>query len=69
MTASTPQTSTQKTARKRKMSMERVMVMFTLFFIAGIVLLVIFPEGHAARAVVMPIYSIAVFWAMFRFGM
>jgi hypothetical protein len=69
MTASPSQTSTQKPARKRKMSMERVMVMFTLFFIIGIGLLVIFPEGHVARAVVMPIYSIVVFWAVFRFGM
>jgi hypothetical protein len=56
-------------ARKiRKMSQERVMVMFTLFFAVGILLLVIIPEGHGARGIVMSLYSVAVFWAMFRFG-
>ena len=55
-------------ARRRKMSMERVMVLFTAFFTLGIVLLVIFPEGHSGRALVMTFYSLLVFWAIFRFG-
>jgi hypothetical protein len=59
-----------KTSSKRKgMSQERFMVMFTLFFIVGVLLLVVLPEGHAARGIVMAVYSILVFWSMFRFGM
>lgn len=50
------------------MSQERFMVMFTLFFIVGVLLLMFIPEEHAARGIVMGIYSIVVFWAMFRFG-
>jgi hypothetical protein len=58
-----------ETRPKRKgMSQERFMVMFTLFFIVGVLLLVLMPEGHAARGMTMGIYSIVVFWAMFRFG-
>jgi hypothetical protein len=61
--------STQTPAKKRgKMSQERLMVMFTLFFILGILLLVIIPEGHAVRGIAMALYSVAVFWVMFRFG-
>jgi hypothetical protein len=57
-----------KSAKSKKMSQERVMIMFTLFFIAGILLLVIIPEEHAARGWAMGSYSIIVFWAVFRFG-
>lgn len=63
--ASSPKTQHPK---KRKMSQERVMIMFTLFFALGILLLVILPEGHGARGIAMSVYSIVVFWAMFRFG-
>jgi hypothetical protein len=55
--------------KKHKMSQERVMVMFTLFFTLGILLLVVMPEGHSARDISLGIYSIVVFWAMFRFCM
>lgn len=44
------------------------MVMFVLFFALGILLLVLLPEGHAARGLVMTAYSLLVFWAMFRYG-
>lgn len=54
--------------RRRKLSQERVMVMFVLFFALGILLLVLLPEGHAARGLVMTAYSLLVFWAMFRYG-
>ena len=57
-----------KRAKPKRMSQERVMIMFTLYFIGGILLLVIMPEGHPVRGIVMTIYSIAVFWSMFRFG-
>jgi hypothetical protein len=30
--------------------------------------LVLIPEGHVMRGVAMGLYSVAVFWAMFRFG-
>ena len=57
-----------KTTKKRgKFSQERLMIMFTLFFVVGILLLVLIPEEHAARGPVMGLYSIVVFWAMFRF--
>lgn len=54
--------------RRRKVSQERVMLLFVLFFGLGIALLVLIPEGSAYRGAVMTIYSVAVFWAMFRFG-
>jgi hypothetical protein len=60
----------QKLACKRKgMSMERCMVMFTAFFGLGILLLVLLPEGSPMRGAAMGVYSIVVFWAMYRFGM
>ena len=57
-----------KRAKPKKMSQERLMILFTLFFIVGILMLVVIPEEHAARGIAMSIYSIVVFWAMFRFG-
>ena len=59
-----------KSSRKRRkpMSQERLMIMFTLFFIVGVLLLVIMPEGNAVRGIAMTIYMVAVFWAMFQFG-
>lgn len=62
--------SEKKATTKRKpMSQERFMIMFTLFFILGVLLLVVLPEGHPARGIAMTVYSVFVFWAMFRFGM
>ncbi len=55
-------------SRRRKNSQERVMVMFTLFFALGIFLLVLIPEGHSARGMAMGVYSVLVFWSVFRFG-
>lgn len=72
MTSETPnlqKTEKPKAPRQKKMSQERLMVMFTLFFLLGIILLVLLPEGHAARGIAMGVYSIVVFWAMFRFGL
>jgi hypothetical protein len=60
--------SKAKASKPKKMSLERLMVMFTLFFIGGVLILVIVPEEHAARGIIMSVYSVAVFWAMFRFG-
>jgi hypothetical protein len=54
--------------KRAKVSQERLMTMFTLFFIVGILLLVLIPEGHMMRGVTMGLYSVVVFWAMFRFG-
>lgn len=62
-------TSPPKRVKPKKMSQERLMVMFTLFFVIGILLLSVIPEEHAARGLVMGIYSIVVFWALFRFCM
>lgn len=56
-------------AKSKRMSMERVMIMFTLYFIVGILLLVIMPEGNPVRGIAMSLYSVAVLWSMFRFGM
>ncbi len=53
---------------KKKMTQERFMVMFTLFFFVGVLLLTLIPEEHGARGMVMGIYSVVVFWFMFRFG-
>ena len=53
--------------KRKKMSQERVMILFTLVFVLGILLLVLTPEGHAARGIVMTVYTIAVFWGFFRF--
>ncbi len=63
-----PQGQTRSRRRRRKVSQERVMLMFVLFFGLGIALLVLIPEGSAFRGAAMTIYSVAVFWAMFRFG-
>lgn len=57
-----------KKLKKRKLSQMRLMTMFTLFFVVGILLLVIFPEGSPVRGISMGLYSVAVFWAMFRFA-
>ncbi len=69
----TPETTTPlkpKARPKRKgMSQERFMILFTLFFIAGVLLLIALPEENPYRGIAMGIYSIVVFWAMFRFGM
>jgi 4-hydroxybenzoate polyprenyltransferase len=62
-----PPSKTQKRSR-RKMSQERVMLLFTLFFIVGIIILSFLPENNSARGAVMGVYSIAVFWAYFKFG-
>ncbi|HEY9686451.1 MAG TPA: hypothetical protein V6C52_05710 [Coleofasciculaceae cyanobacterium] len=51
-----------------KISMERVMVLFTIIFVVGIVMLVLFPEEHPARGLAMTVYSVLVFWVVFRFG-
>lgn len=60
----------QQTRPKRKgMSLERLMIMFTLFFFTGVLLLVVLPEGSPVRMIAMTIYSLLVFWAMFRFGL
>lgn len=64
------ETSASPSSPKRKpLSQERMMIMFTLFFIVGILLLVLVPEGHFMRGIAMTIYSVVMFWAMFRFGM
>jgi len=64
-----PATDAKRVRSKRKgMSQERFMVMFTLFFFAGVLLLVVFPEGSMARGISIGIYSVFVYWAMFRFS-
>jgi|GEM_PF-1928914 len=66
---SSAETQSKPSIKKRQgMSQERMMVMFTLFFALGVLLLVFIPEDHWARGISMGIYSIVVFWAMFRFG-
>lgn len=68
MSSETNQPPIKAIKKRAKMSMERVMVLFTLFFFAGILLLVVIPEDHPVRGVAMTLYSIAVFWSVFRFG-
>ncbi len=68
MTSQSPKLENSKAAPKRKkFSQERLMIMFTLFFVSGILLLVILPEGSPVRGIAMTIYSLAVFWSMFKF--
>ncbi len=70
MTSQSPKLEKPKSAAPRKkFSQERLMIMFTLFFIAGILLLVVIPEGSPVRGVAMTLYSVSVFWAMFKFCM
>lgn len=58
-----------KSAKKRgKASQVRLMAMFTLFFIVGILLLVLIPDGNPWRGPAMGLYTASVLWAMFRFG-
>jgi hypothetical protein len=66
LTEATPPTKPHK--RRRKMSQERVMVLFTMFFGVGIVILSFLPENNSMRGLVMGFYSISVFWAYFKFG-
>lgn len=61
-------TSAPAPVKRKKMSQERMMIMFTLFFLVGILLLVLIPEGHFMRGMAMTIYSVVMFWAMFRYG-
>jgi hypothetical protein len=68
MSTESGQVPAKNTKKRKKASQERLMVMFTLFFIIGILLLVLIPEGNSMRGVAMSLYSVAVFWAMFRFG-
>ncbi|MCE3233830.1 MAG: hypothetical protein K0Q50_10 [Vampirovibrio sp.] len=56
-------------SKRKKMSQERMMIMFTLFFLLGILILVLVPEGHFMRGIAMTIYSVVMFWAMFRYGL
>lgn len=63
-----PKVAKGKASKPKKMSLERLMIMFTLFFIGGVLVLVILPEEHPARGIAMSIYSVVVFWAMFRYG-
>jgi len=63
-----PETPKPAVRRAKKMSMERVMLLFTLFFVGGIAMLVLFPEEHSARAFVMAAYTIAMFWVLYRFA-
>ncbi|HEY9744891.1 MAG TPA: hypothetical protein V6C99_01595 [Oculatellaceae cyanobacterium] len=66
---SEPVPSESKSLKKRaRPSQERLMVLFTLFFIIGILLLVFIPEDHPARGIAMSLYCLVVFWVMFRFG-
>jgi hypothetical protein len=68
MNSQTPKLENPKpVAKRKKFSQERLMIMFTLFFVLGIVLLVIIPEGNPVRGVAMTIYSVSVIWAMFKF--
>jgi len=63
---STPSTKAKRS--RKKMSQERVMVLFTLFFGVGIVILSFLPEDSSLRGIVMGCYSILVFWAYFKFS-
>lgn len=59
---------------KKKHSVERLMILFTTFFILGVVILLVVPEGSDAHpnpyfGVAMGVYSLLVFWSVFRFGM
>ncbi|WP_373532981.1 hypothetical protein [Vampirovibrio sp.] len=68
MTSQSPKLEDPKpVAKRKKFSQERLMTMFTLFFVLGILLLVVIPEGSPVRGIAMTIYSITVFWAMFKF--
>jgi hypothetical protein len=68
MSSQTPKLENSKpVAKRKKFSQERLMIMFTLFFLLGILLLVMIPEGNPVRGVAMTIYSLTVFWAMFKF--
>jgi hypothetical protein len=58
----------KRVTKPKRMSQERVMIMFTLYFIVGILLLVVMPEGNPVRGIAMTLYSVAVLWSMFRFG-
>lgn len=62
----------KKPARpKKKVSQERLMLMFTLFFIGGVLLFTLVPEGEGPpvlRGILMSLYCMAVFWSMFRFA-
>lgn len=63
------QNTPKSPAKRKKFSQERLMIMFTLFFITGVLLLVVLPEGSPVRGIAMAVYSVAVFWAMFKFCM
>jgi hypothetical protein len=60
--------STKAKRSRKKMSQERVMVLFTLFFGVGITILSFLPENSSIRGMVMACYSILVFWAYFKFS-
>lgn len=59
---STPQ---QARPKRKGMSLERLMIMFTLFFFTGVLLLVVLPEGSPVRMIAMTIYSLIAFLLTF----
>jgi len=51
---------------KKKWSQERAMLLLTLIFAGGVVALTVIPEDTPMRAVFMPLFVLAVAWAMFK---
>jgi hypothetical protein len=49
-------------------SVERLMVMFTLYFITGVLIMMFVPSGSPVKPIAMTLYSVAVFGSVFRFG-
>lgn len=46
----------------------RLMLLLTVFFVAGVVLFTVFPEESPIRVIIMPLYLTVLIWSLYRFG-
>ncbi|MEM0951353.1 MAG: hypothetical protein AAGI66_04315 [Cyanobacteria bacterium P01_H01_bin.74] len=59
----------KKSSKRKPLSVERLMTMFTLYFFTGVLIVLLIPSGSPAKAIAMTLYALLVFWSMFRFGL
>jgi hypothetical protein len=67
--SSRPPAASDPTARKRpQRRQETAMLILGIGFFLGIALFILLPEG-APRGIGLSLYSAAIFWSLFRFGL
>lgn len=59
----------KKAQKQSRFSVERLMMMFTFYFVTGVLIMVLVPSGGPVKPIAMTVYSLAVFASVFRFGL